>query len=160
MKIINGNDYYDKAMSYGIDNSVVFVRNTVKGLVDLPIHVPLSSLHTTGWLLYYKGERLDPYNSYNSNISGFSVIVAGKQYFGVTAYYRSDDNYSVDTQHFYDYGHLENYLGKRDITIEEPRTTVFKGKYHSNRKSRIIIHPHLQKNSFLSPQLMLVMYPN
>lgn len=40
MKIITGRDYYDSALRYGLDESVVFVRNKDKSisLSELPIH--------------------------------------------------------------------------------------------------------------------------
>lgn len=48
MKIIGGNDYYDRAMSYGVDTTSVLVRNSVK-IEDAPFHCnyPTSLSHTT-----------------------------------------------------------------------------------------------------------------
>lgn len=113
MKIIKGHDYYDSAAMYGIDKTIVYVRNE-KEISDITIGALSDALYlrsdlghqklhifTTG----YRNQEIYPYE-----YKVLKVIIAGKLYVGVSFYvykiYEDDEKHIFwDTKSFHDFFH-------------------------------------------------------
>lgn len=118
MRIVGGHDYYDSALAYGSDPSVVFVRdkNAKTELLKEPPH----SLFQ--WDLYKTPDRKyaygKAYDRYDLRLVPLIVYVAGVKWTGAKLVYRLS-NGGEKEYYFWDYAALLAFLQTNSIFLQE-----------------------------------------
>ena len=128
MRIIGGHDYYDKAIAYGIDPGVVFVRdskyikNSDMEIIGEPTtpSITLSepkSPSASKWshptlISTWNGKGNGTLNGVNYGITGHSVIFCGKSYGGIEL----RDHKNHQTYFFWKYDKLKKWADERGLT--------------------------------------------
>lgn len=133
MRIIGGHDYYDGCMSFGQDNSIVFVRDSHIIKTDtIPFkEIPPSfGLKVKGQTDVWKNTIYVRYQftwkNVTYDIKPMNIIVASKIYFGIMLTYSSYIS-GVKELYFWDHNSFETYINAIGLEI-----TSKPNKWYSN----------------------------
>jgi hypothetical protein len=85
MRIIGGHDYYDSALAYGVDKTIVFVRNKKEDLEasEVKFFRPPSYFDLWDRKSRYGWHKRGSYSNRNNNhfnVTAITIVVAGKRY--------------------------------------------------------------------------------
>lgn len=152
MRIIGGKDYYDTAMGYGVDTSLVFDRTGfIVDEEDCPFFTDF------GLELKHKGRWYDRLRNDSINFKIVTVFFAGKLYSGIQVY----ENYLTETKFFWDEEKFLTYLEEHDFEIGHKswiwnahNTTEFEFMKRDARKdeldwavtNKVAIATHIEEN--------------
>ena len=125
MRIIGGHDYYDSALAYGSDSSVVFVRD--KTLEQTKLYGVFEPPNTNVVAKTQRGDihyldRMHSYQQKNFDFTMCRVIVAGAQWNGVR-YNSHAYNHPTTTKYIWDWQNFLEILDQEKYAILHERAS-------------------------------------
>lgn len=124
MRIIGGKDYYDGALAFGRDESLVFARErlskaTLVAAKNLPLETPNRLLTANK-----SGRWIDPEAIKHKDacyaVVPASIWFAGKRYGAVFAYNRFWNSKGTDRTWFWNAAELKDFLSQVEVTLSPP----------------------------------------